>query len=260
LKRHVVTAARHSGLTERIYDRIGRSYQTTRRADPRIAAAIMRALGAADVIVNVGAGTGSYEPADRRVVAVEPSWRMIEQRAHLSTPVVRAEAEALPFQSGAFDASLAVLTLHHWTDWRRGLDEMARVASRRVIFTIDPGAVARFWLTQEYFPEIVVTDRKRCPSIAEVVRHLGDCTVEHVAIPHDCLDGFLAAFWRRPEAYLDPRMRAGVSSFALMDEQTVARGLARLRADLDSGEWERRFGSVRSLETLDVCYRLVISG
>ena len=242
-----------------LYDRIGRRYTATRRPDPRIAGAILDALGDAGTVVNVGAGAGGYEPADRQVVAVEPSLRMIRQRARGAAPVVQAPAEALPFRSGAFDAALAVLTLHHWGDWRQGLDEMTRVADRLVIFTIEPRDVANFWLTESYFPEIVGLDRGRCPSVGDVVDRVGDCRVEHVAIPHDCTDGFLAAYWRRPEAYLDPGVRAGMSGFALLDRAVVDRGVARLRGDLASGAWERRFGHLMSLDSLDVCYRLVVT-
>ena len=242
-----------------VYDRIGRTYTNTRRPDPRIAAAIMRGLGGAKVVVNVGAGAGAYEPADRTVVAVEPSWRMIQQRAAGAAPAVQASAEALPFPDGSFDAALAVLTLHHWTDWRRGLEEMRRVAQRLVLFTVEPADVGNFWFTAAYFPEIVRLDQGRCPSVAEVVGYLGNCQVEHIAIPHDCSDGFLAAYWRRPEAYLDPQVRAGISALALLDQATVARGIERLEADLESGAWEQRFGSVRTLDALDVCYRLVVA-
>jgi SAM-dependent methyltransferase len=183
---------------------------------------------------------------------------MIRQRSADSL-VVQASAEALPFPAGTFDAALAVLTLHHWADWRCGLDEMKRVADRLVIFTIEPREVGNFWLTESYFPEIVGLDRGRCPSVAEVVEYLRDCRVDHIAIPHDCVDGFLAAFWRRPEAYLDPGVRAGMSGFALLEQDVVDRGVARLKSDLDSGDWERRFGHIRTLDALDVCYRLLVT-
>jgi SAM-dependent methyltransferase len=247
-----------NSMREAVYDRIGRTYTSTRRPDPRIAAAIMHGLGSAKSVVNVGAGAGAYEPADRAVVAVEPSWRMIQQRAGAAR-VVQASAEALPFPDETFDAALAVLTLHHWSDWRRGLDEMRRVASRLVLFTVEPADVGNFWLTDAYLPELVRLDQERCPSVAEVAGRVGNCTVEHVAIPHDCIDGFLAAFWRRPEAYLDARVRAGISAFALLDQKAVASGMERLKADLESGAWEERFGNIRSLDALDVCYRLVIA-
>jgi SAM-dependent methyltransferase len=242
-----------------VYDQIGVTYASTRRADPRITAAIHRAIGDARRVINVGAGTGAYEPSDRFVYAVEPSLRMIAQRPRGAAPVVRASAEALPFHSDAFDAALALLTLHHWTDWRRGLDEMKRVARRCVLFTFEPNLTSKFWLTEHYFPEVVELDRARCPSVQELAQHLGNARIEHIPVPHDCQDGFLAAFWRRPEAYLDATVRAGMSGLARLDESVVARGIERLRADLASGAWEARFGHLRSLETLDVCYRLVMA-
>ena len=246
-------------MPDALYDNIGKTYTSTRRPDPRIAAAILRALGDADTVVNVGAGAGGYEPTDRSVVAVEVSSQMIRQRKLGTAPAVQAVAEALPFRDQTFDAALAVLTMHHWTDWRRGVDEMKRVAQRFVTFTFEPNEVDNFWLTGAYFPEIAELDRERTPSVAEVVRQIGDCTVERTAIPHDCSDGFLAAYWRRPEAYLDPNVRAGMSTFAVLDESVVARGIARLQADLESGAWEERFGHLRQLKSLDLFYRLLVS-
>lgn len=245
-------------MQQALYDRIGKNYATTRRPDPKIAAVIQSAIGRARTIVNIGAGAGAYEPENLSVVAVEPSRSMIEQRSPGSAPVIQASAEALPFRDAAFDAALALLTMHHWTDWRRGLDEMKRVARRTVIFTFDPEATGNFWLTDSYFPEISALDARH-PGMAEVARHLGECTVHSVPIPHDCADGFLAAYWRRPEAYLDSSVRAGISGFALLDQQVVAQGIARLKADLDSGAWEQRFGHLRQLDALDVCYRLLVS-
>jgi SAM-dependent methyltransferase len=246
-------------MTQTLYDQIGRSYLSTRQPDPRIAAVILEALGDAKSVVNVGAGTGAYEPVGMSVVAVEPSWRMIRQRPAAGRVAIQAMAEALPFQAHSFDAALAVLTLHHWTDWRRGLDEMRRVANRLVILTIEPTDLGNFWLTEAYFPEIIELDRGRCPSTADIAHHIGSCRVERIPIPHDCVDGFLAAFWRRPEAYLDPAIRAAISGFALLDQDVVARGVALLKSDLESGAWEERFGRLRSLEALDVCYRLLVA-
>jgi SAM-dependent methyltransferase len=184
---------------------------------------------------------------------------MIRQRSSAAPLVVRASAEALPFPAAAFDAALAVLTVHHWADWRRGLGEMQRVAGRVVLFTSELGSVGGFWLTDAYFPEIAELDRARFPSVDDIAACLGSCRVEHIAVPHDCADGFLAAFWRRPEAYLDPQVRAGMSGFALLDHDVIERGLARLTSDLESGVWERRYGYLRSLERLDVGYRLVVT-
>jgi SAM-dependent methyltransferase len=174
------------------------------------------------------------------------------------SPAVQAIAEALPFKTCTFDVALAVLTLHHWSDWRVGLAEMKRVATRVVIFAFDPDALGNFWLTQTYFPEINELDRKRSPSIGEMVQELGNCRVDPVPVPHNCIDGFLAAFWRRPETYLDPAVRAGISGFALLDEEMITRGIARLKSDLESGAWDRRFGHLRSLDAIDAGYRLLV--
>lgn len=244
-------------MSENLYDAIGQTYTSTRRPDPRIAAAINVALVGATTAVNVGSGTGAYEPGTQTVVAVEPSWQMIRQRSSGAAPVVRAMAEALPFGADTFDVALAVLTLHHWTDWRQGLAEMKRVARRVVVLAFDVGALDGFWLTNTYFPGIIDLDRKRCPSISKIASDLGDCAVEQVPIPHDCVDGFLAAFWRRPEKYLDLRVRAGMSGFAQSDQRAVDHGVEHLERDLRSGVWEERFGYLRSLDVLDAGYRLL---
>jgi SAM-dependent methyltransferase len=191
------------------------------------------------------------------VIGVEPSWQMIGHRSHGASPVVQAVAEALPFGPGAFDVALAVLTLHHWADWRQGVAEMKRVARRVVVFGFDPDALAGFWLTGTYLPEMIEHCRRQGPSIAELADALGACSVDRVPIPHDCVDGFLAAFWRRPEFYLDPGVRAGMSGFSLLGRDPVKLGIARLETDLKSGAWEERFGHLRSLDALDAGYRLL---
>jgi SAM-dependent methyltransferase len=241
-----------------LYDKIGVGYQTHRRPDPRIAAAITRALDASPSVVNVGAGAGSYEPVDRAVVAVEPSLAMIRQRPAGSPPVVQASATALPFRDGAFAAALAVLTVHHWPDRARGLAELRRVARERVvILTWDPEA-AGFWLVEDYFPTLVAIDREIFPSLAELRRILGPIAVQPLPIPHDCVDGFLGAYWRRPAAYLDPAVRGAISTFTKSGD--VDAGLDRLREDLASGRWTRRHGGLLDRSELDLGYRLVVSG
>jgi SAM-dependent methyltransferase len=240
-----------------LYDAIGVGYERYRRADPRIAAAIMRALGEAETIVNVGAGTGSYEPVDRPVVAVEPSLAMIRQRQAGGTPVVQASATHLPFRDGVFAAALAVLTVHHWPDPRRGLLELARVARQRlVIVTWDP-ATTGFWLVEDYFPAIIEIDRHILPPLETFRQILGDVEVRPLPVPYDCADGFLGAYWRRPYAYLDPGVRSAISTFAKIGD--VESGLARLRGDLEDGTWERRYGHLLRRSELDLGYRLVIA-
>lgn len=240
-----------------LYDVIGHTYASRRRTDPRIADAITDALGDAASVLNVGAGAGSYEPSDRRVVAVEPSSVMIAQRSSTAAPAVKAYAEALPFADHTFDAVLAVITMHHWTDQRLGLRECARVARDRVvIFTWDPES-GGFWLTREYFPEIPAVDRKRFPRLDLFADALGSITVKKILIPADCADGFLGAFWRRPEVYLDERARAGMSSLALVEPSDPR--LARLRADLESGRWADEHGALLGLDALDIGYRLIVA-
>jgi SAM-dependent methyltransferase len=241
------------------YDAIGRTYTATRRTDPRIAARIWAALGDARTIVNVGAGAGSYEPPDRVVTAIEPSAVMIAQRPPGAAPALQASAEALPFADASFDAAMAVLTLHHWDDWRAGCAELRRVARERVVvLSWDPNYRRRMWLGPEYFDDLVDPDVERFPSLAEQVAAL-DAQVEVVPVPWDCRDGFHGAFWRRPEAYLDPAVRAGISSLAKREAE-LAGGLARLRADLDSGAWARRHADLLAREELDLGYRLLVCG
>jgi SAM-dependent methyltransferase len=244
-------------MAEALYDKIGVGYSAYRRPDPRIEARIDAALGSARTVINVGAGSGSYEPADRAVVAVEPSAEMVRQRPRGSAPAVRTTAERLPFRDASFDASLAVLTIHHWRDWRAGLTELRRVARERVvILTWDPDG-ARFWLMDEYFPEIMEADRLIFPSIEEMASVLGGAEVRPVPVPADCTDGFLGAYWRRPAAYLDAGVRGAMSGFAKL--RNPGPQLARLAADLADGTWASRHHALLSATELDLGYRLVIA-
>ncbi|MCB1491434.1 MAG: class I SAM-dependent methyltransferase, partial [Rhodobiaceae bacterium] len=203
---------------------------------------------------NVGAGAGSYEPLHRRITAVEPSAKMIAQRRPSAATVVQAGAEDLPFEDKSFDAAMAVLTIHHWSDKERGVAEMRRVTRGRIVFlTYDP-AFRGFWLA-DYFPALVTLDEGQMPAMADYARWLGPVTVAPVPIPHDCTDGFLAGYWRRPAAYLDERVRRAMSSFWAIGD--VSEGLEKLGHDLESGAWERRYADLVGLETLDCGYRLV---
>jgi SAM-dependent methyltransferase len=222
-----------------LYDEIGIGYGNYRRPDPRLAAAILHALGEADTVVNVGAGAGSYEPTDRSVVAVEPSLAMIRQRRRDSVVVVQASATHLPFRDAAFAAALTVLTVHHWSDRARGLTELARVAQRRVVIVTWDPAASGFWLIDDYFPEIGAIDRRIMPSIKEFQGVLGDIEMRPLLVPHDCTDGFLGAYWQRPYAYLDAGVRSAISTFSKLSD--VESGLARLRRDLENGTWEHRY-------------------
>ena len=238
------------------YDTIGINYSDLRKPDPRIAALIAESLGAAKTVLNVGAGTGSYEPADREVTAVEPSMEMIRQRRPTAAPVIQGGAEDLPFEDESFDASMAVLTVHHWADKAKGLREMRRVTRGPVVLlTFDP-LHRGGWLT-DYMPELAALDEAQMPRLDDYKQWLGPLQIRPVPVPHDCTDGFLYAYWRRPWAYLDARIRSGISSFWALDN--VDKGLTKLAEDLESGEWERRYRDLLQLDECDVGYRLVVS-
>ena len=244
------------------YDASRAAYAATRRADPRIAAAIERALGNARTVVNVGAGAGSYEPAGRSVIAVEPSETMRAQRPPELGPAIDARAESLPFEDASADAAMAILTIHHWEDQHAGLREMRRVARDRVVvLTFDVEQAESLWLVRDYLPELAAVDRERFLTIDETVAALGGptgVTVERVPIPHDCRDGFLGAFWRRPERYLEPAVRPGISTFGEVDPAILDTALWRLGNDLKSGAWHRNYGGLLALDELDIGYRLIV--
>lgn len=237
------------------YDVIGLNYAELRKPDPRIAAAIHDALGQPETVLNVGAGTGSYEPLDRPAVAVEPSLEMIRRRRSSTAMVIQASAEHLPIHDDAFDAAMAILTVHHWPDREAGLRELRRVTRGRIVLlTCDPSH--RPWLT-DYLPELARLDEVQMPAISDYERWLGPVQVTPVLVPYDCTDGFLYAYWRRPTAYLDPRIRSGSSSFRTLGN--VEARLERLKQDLETGEWERRYAELLTLDAYDAGYRLVVA-
>lgn len=239
-----------------LYDEIGSGYASRRRPDPGIAKYINKALDNAVSIVNVGAGTGSYEPDDSFVIAVEPSLEMIRQRRPDSAPVVRARAETLPFQNKSFSTALAILTVHHWSDRKQGLAELARVAGERiVIVTFDPDETSKFWLVSDYFPEIANHDYLSLPYINEISDVLGDMEIVNIPVPGDCSDGFLCAYWKRPHAYLEENVRNSISVFSKLEN--TGRGLARLKEELDSGAWRDKYGYLLDQSELDIGYRLI---
>ncbi len=242
-----------------LYDTLGTTYGATRREDPRLAAQIHAALGDARSVVNVGAGTGSYEPRDRTVVAVEPSAVMIAARPAGAAPVIESSAEALPFPGGAFDAATALWTVHHWIDVRRGLAELRRVARRVVVLTASP-RMNELWITAEYFPAMA-GPRTRAETQPEAIAEaLGGTTrIVPLLVPRDCIDWFGEALWGRPELYLDPAVRANMSAFRLVDPAAVDDGIARLRRDLETGVWDARHGQLRGLAKLDTGHRIVVS-
>src|SRR3989440_3696027 len=211
------------------YDVIGINYAELRKPDRRIARVIESALGSAQSVLNVGAGTGSYEPIDRSVIAVDPSGEMIRKRGPAAAKAIEASADDLPFDDKSFDASMAILTIHHWPDKEAGLREMRRVTRGRIVLlTHDPAH--RPWLT-DYLPELAALDEKQMPTISDYERWLGFAQITPVMVPHDCSDGFLYAYWRRPAAYLDAHVRSGSSSFWAIGNAAEA-GLQDLRRGL----------------------------
>lgn len=244
-----------------LYETIGIDYAHVRRADPRIEREVHRHLGRARRILNVGAGAGSYEPADRQVVAVEPSPVMIGQRPADAAPVVRAVAGHLPFADAAFDGAMAVLTVHHWPDPEPGLAELRRVTNGPVVvLTFDFDIHARQWLITDYLPAMTAIDRD-VPSPSRIAELLGNGSVdvEVVPVPHDCRDGFCHAWWRRPEAYLDPAVRAGISGIARLPDPYVEDAMARLADDLATGRWAEHHADLLDRQELDAGYRLVVA-
>jgi SAM-dependent methyltransferase len=239
------------------YDRIGVGYATRRRDEPRFAEAILHALGDAWRVLNVGAGTGSYEPPDRQVIALEPSEVMIRQRAGSRYPVVQGIAESMPFPSRSFDAALAVLTVHHWSNRAAGLAELCRVSRRRVVVSFDPEVHNRLWL-MDYIPELARLESLRAPSIGELVEKINGTVVTMLPVPCDCVDGMTVAFWQRPAAYLDPEVRLGSSCLRQAEPHAVQRGLRKLEADLQSGTWQKRYGHLLELSELDCGIRLIV--
>ena len=237
------------------YDVIGVNYAELRKPDRRIARIIESALGLAQTVLNVGAGTGSYEPTNRSVMAVEPSREMIRKRSPTAAEAIQASAENLPFDDNSFDASMAILTIHHWPDKEAGLREMRRVTRGRIVLlTFDPSR--RPWLT-DYLPELAALDEAQMPTMSDYERWLGTVQITPVFVPHDCSDGFLYAYWRRPAAYLDSHVRSGSSSFWAISSVEV--GLQNLRRDLETGEWERRYAELLGLDEYDAGFRLVVA-
>jgi len=240
-----------------LYDSLGAGYATARREDPRWCATILDALGDATPVLNVGAGTGSYEPHDRPVVALDPSAGMLGQRPAGAAPCVLGVAERLPAADGAFGAVMGVLTVHHWPDWRRGVAELRRVAARQVVLATDTERLAQFWLARDYVPELAGYERRQVTA-RQVAAELGTDDVRIMWMPHDFTDAVYPAFWRRPEAFLDEELWRHSSALARLEPQVRRRAIASLAADLESGVWHERHGRLLEQAEFDAGFRLVV--
>jgi SAM-dependent methyltransferase len=240
------------------YDSVGLNYTEFRRAEPRFEARIGTALGDARSVVNVGAGSGSYEPRDREVIAVEPSPVMIAQRPPDAAPAIEGVAEALPLEDQSVDAAMAVLTIHHWDDLGAGLAEMRRVARRRIVlFTIDAEKNTEIWTLSAYFPAAAQAEREKMPTMATLEELLPGATIETVLAPRRCRDEFTSALWDRPELFLDPSVLRASSLWHTLSPELIEQGQERLRADLESGRWDERYGHLRTFPELDIGLRLI---
>ncbi len=237
------------------YDRIGIDYSSNRKSDPRIAHQIYSKLKGATRIVNIGAGSGSYEPEDISLVAVEPSARMISQRQPDAHPVVQSFAEELPFETNSFSHAMTVLSMHHWANRKEGFNEINRVAREGFLAVTWNPEAAPFWLTRDYFPEIFETDKKIFPYLSEFHQYFDDVEVSPLLIPEDCQDGFLAAYWKRPEAYLNEDIRKSISTFAKLDNLSI--GLNKLEKDIKSGNWKKKNKDILNASMLDVGYIII---
>jgi SAM-dependent methyltransferase len=246
---------------EGAHEQLAHEHRTPRPADPRIVRQIHEALGDARSVANVGAGAAEYEPVDRWVLAIEPTENRIIRRTRGLTTPIKGHAESLPIPSCSVDAAMACMTLHQWADWRIGVQELRRVARTRVvIFTYDPAYADRFWLLRDYLPKLGHLHSRRFPPIEQQRVATGDeVSVETIAIPHDCDNGLLAAHWRRPRAYLDKQIRAGIPTFQLQGTELLLDGLDELSADLETGRWRQRNRELLELEQLDLGYRLLVT-
>lgn len=235
------------------------AYAELRRPDPWIADLILAALGEARSVVSLAPGAGAYEPDGAHVVAVEPSARNARSVRAAVDEIVTANAESLPFADRTFDAALSVLSLHHCIDPEAALGELSRVADKVVVLTWDPRAAGRWWWLGEYFTGLPDVDERKFPPVPALRMRLNPCRVQRVSIPHDCRDGFLGAYWRRPHAYLDARVRAAISAFSDPRIGDVHEGVTRLAGDLANGRWLARWGPLLAMDHCDLGYRLLVT-
>lgn len=170
-----------------------------------------------------------------------------------------ATAEHLPFDDGAFDAVMATVTVHQWSDPVRGLAELRRVARGPVVvLTFDGDVLDRLWLA-EYAPELIAAERRRYPPIAEIATAIGSSAeVVEVPISIDCADGFTEAYYARPEMFLNPQVRAAQSAWGFVDDAATTRAVDRLRADLNSGAWDTCHGHLRTQPQFIGALRLIV--
>jgi len=253
-----------------VYDSIGQSYSKSRLPDPRIVDSLLNLLKVkkGSVIADIGAGTGSYSRALAEqgfiLYAVEPSMVMrVQATPHPQVQWFTGYAENLPLATSSVDAVVSILAIHHFSNLEQAVREMNRVARTGplIFLTFDPRLVEKFWLN-DYFPFIWEEAEDIFPplnNIAALIQANTQRTVEAstLMLPPDLSDMFLAAAWRRPETYLNPEVRAGISALALADASLVEKGVKLLKEDLISGRWEAKYGEIQKLKEIDAGYRFL---
>lgn len=252
-----------------LYDSIGKKYATSRVPDSRIVNAVIDLLDLPEgsTIADIGAGTGGYSLALANqgfsVYAVEPSSVMRSQAVeHPQVKWFSGYAEALPLPDKSVDAVVSILTIHHFYHLEKAFQEMQRIVRNGaiVLLTFDIRLAEKIWL-YDYFPWLW-EDALRFLAIAEITNLIQSNTRRYVEtfplmLPDDLSDLFAAAAWKRPEMYLNRDIRAGISSFALADESLVEQGVKSLTADLNSHQWDSKYGEIRKLTEIDVGYRFL---
>ncbi|MEH2283801.1 MAG: methyltransferase domain-containing protein [Nostoc sp.] len=252
-----------------IYNSIGQQYSKTRVPDIRIVNKLIDLLNLpkGSIIADIGAGTGGYsiELANQGflVNAIEPSVVMQKQAVeHSQVKWFSGYAEDLPLSDKSVDAVVSILTIHHFSHLEKAFQEMHRIIrdGAIILLTFDIRLAQKIWL-YDYFP-FLWEDALRFLPLNKQVNLIQSNTKRRVEaipllLPYDLSDLFAAAGWRRPELYLQPEVRAGISSFALANQDLVEQGVKLLTADLSSGEWSKKYSDIHNLTEIDIGYRFI---
>lgn len=253
-----------------IYDSIGQSYSKFRLPDPRIVDTLVNLLQLepGSLVADIGAGTGNYSRAIAErgffLYAVEPSSVMrLQATQHPRVQWLTGYAEDIPLPTSSVDSVICILASHHFSNLEKAIREMNRVArSGAIIFlTFDPRVGEKLWVV-DYFPSLWEDAFRVFPPLIDVVAIIEANTQRMVEIfplmlPHNLTDMFFAAGWRRPESYLNPDVRAGISALSLADASIVETGVNLLKEHLDSGQWDTKYGEILKLEAFDAGYRFL---
>lgn len=243
-----------------VYDLIGSGYDTTRRADPFIAGRLKELLADAvgGTYLDVACGTGNYTialaAAGLRMVGVDQSATMIAAASAKSAEVEWhiGDVTALPFETGRFAGAICTLAIHHFADLSVSFRDIRRVMRRGplVLFTATHEQMRRCWLSH-YFPDAIVASIRQMPDLPVVLQHLHSAgfdkaVTEPYEIRPDLQDFFMYSGKHRPQIYLDPKVRAGISTFSrLASPAEVEAGCGQLARDIASGHIQDVIDSYR---------------